>query len=261
MDALKSGYRMDAPVTAPVSAPAPADTVLIAVSPYAGSTLSGSITFLASENSVVDVTLLDPQTRSVVPGLSVMTDATGLDYTIDAIPDGEYLAWASLRNDGYVIDPDWIFKNPGGLDVTFTSAAVMDLNFSVTDAISLVSPTNPADSTYAVMADSPTPTFRWLPYPSAKEYFIEVKDLSGNVLWGGFNADGNANHGFIAAGSVSVQYNFDKQAGVPALVPGEIYQWRIWADKGTMADSFVEQLISASEDLRGIFQVPAAPVN
>jgi hypothetical protein len=261
LDALKSGYRMDASVDGFVGAQAQVDSVRIAVSPYAGSTLSGSVTFLASENSVVDITLLDPETRSVVPGLTVMSAESGLTYRIDAIPDGQYLAWASLRNDGYVVDPDWIFKNPGGLDVSFLTAGSLELNFSVTDAIPLVSPTNPADSTYAVMASSPVPTFRWEAYPSAKEYFIEVKDLAGNTLWGGFNADGTVNHDFIAAGAVSVAYNFDNKAGVPALVPGEIYQWRIWADKGTMADSFVEQLISASEDLVGLFQVPATPTD
>jgi hypothetical protein len=106
------------------------------------------------------------------------------------------------------------------------------------------------------MADSPVPIFRWLPYPSAKEYFIEVRDFNGNVLWGGINSDGTVNHAFISAAADSAVYNFDNQPGVPALVPGEVYQWRLWADKGTQADSFVEQLISSSEDLRGVFQVP-----
>ena len=46
------------------------------------------------------------------------------------------------------------------------------------------------------------------------------------------------------------------QPGAPALKPGEIYQWKLWADKGTQENSFVENLISSSEDLRGIFQVP-----
>jgi len=258
LDALKSGYQMNESVSASISSQAEIDTVQIQVSEYVGSLLTGSVTFLASENSIVDITLLDPQTRHVVPGLAVMSDVSGLDYRIEGIPDGDYLAWASLRNDGYVIDPDWVFKNPGGLDVSFTRSDTMRLNFSVTDAIPLVAPTNPADSTFAFMADSPVPTFRWEAYPSAKEYIVEVRNLNGQVIWGGFEEDGTVNHGFIGAGVVNVQYNFDNQPGVPALVPGEIYQWKIWADLGTQQDSFVEQLISSSEDLRGIFQVPAA---
>ncbi|MCK9994947.1 MAG: hypothetical protein KAH56_01565 [Candidatus Krumholzibacteria bacterium] len=259
MDALKSGYQMDEPVTASISAQAEVDTVSIPVSEYQGSLLKGSVTFLASENSTVDITLLDPETRAVVPGLSVMSDVSGLNYRIESIPDGDYIAWASLKNDGYVIDPDWLFKNPGGLDISFATSDSLELNFSVTGAITILSPTNPADSTYAFMADSQVPTFTWVAYPSAKEYFIEVRDHSGNVLWGGFNADGTVNHDFIAADATSVVYDFDSRPGTPALEPGKIYQWKLWADKGTQGDSFVEQLISSSEDLRGIFQVPENP--
>lgn len=259
MQALKSGYQMEGPVTASISGEADVDTVQISVSNYVGSVLKGSVSFLASENSTVDITLLDPKTRTVIPGLAVMSDDTNLDYRISNIPDGSYLAWASLKNDGYVIDPDWLFKNPGGLDVTFTTATSLDLNFSVTDAIIIVSPTNPPDSAYAFMADSQVPAFRWEPYPSAKEYFIEVRDFDGNVLWGGFGADGVAHHGFISGGADSVIYNFDDQPGVPPLQPGRIYQWRLWADLGTHQDSYVEQLISSSEDLLGVFQVPEGP--
>ncbi len=259
LDALKAGYMIDGPVSASISSEAEVDTVSIPVSEYQGSVLMGSVTFLASENSTVDITLIDPETRAVIPGLSVMSDVVGLDYRIESIPDGSYLAWASLQNDGYVIDPDWLFKNPGGLDLSFTTSGTQELAFSVTGSITLVSPTNPADVTTPFMAESQVPVFRWLHYPSTKEYFIEVKDFSGNVLWGGLNGDGTVNHGFIGADVDSVIYNFDGQPGIPALQPGKIYQWRLWADKGTQTDSFVEQLISSSEDLRGIFQVPENP--
>lgn len=259
VDALKSGYQMDDAVSASISAGAAVDTVRVGVSEYTGSVLTGSVTFLASENSVVDITLLDPDTRSVVPGLAVMNDEGNLTYRISGIPDGSYLAWASLKNDGYVIDPDWLFKNPGGLDITFTTSETAGLNFSVTDVITPLSPTNPAEVTSPAMADSTVPTFRWAAYPSAQEYFIEVRDLSGEVLWGGFEADGTVNHGYIGPAVLSVEYNFDDQPGAPPLEPGEIYQWQVWADKGTHFDSFVEQLISSSEDLRGVFRIPEAP--
>jgi hypothetical protein len=256
LDALKSGYMMVEPVSTSVTAEAPVDTARVPVAEYVGSQLAGSVTFLASENSTVDITLLDRETRSVVPGLTVRSEPAGLNYAIAGIPDGDYLAWASLENDGYVIDPDWLFKNPNGLDIDFTSATSAELNFSVTGALTLVSPTNAAATTIPEIADSAVPTFRWMAYPSTKEYFIEVRDLSGDLLWGGFDSDGMANHAFIAASQVSVQYNFDNQPGVPVLEPGQIYQWRLWADKGTQFDSFVEQLISSSEDLQGIFQIP-----
>jgi hypothetical protein len=103
------------------------------------------------------------------------------------------------------------------------------------------------------------PTFRWTAYPSTKEYIVEVRDLNGKILWGGFESDGTINHAFIGPETLSVQYNFDDQPGVPELQPGKIYQWQLWADKGTQFDGVVEQLISSSEDLRGIFQIPEEP--
>lgn len=256
VNALKSGYQMSAEVGFPVAADAVNDTVRVPMALYSGSTLTGSVTFLASENSVVDITLLDRESGSVVPGLTVMSSASGLGYTVRAIPDGQYLAWASFRNDGYVVDPDWLFKNPGGLEIEFASATTLDLPFSVTGAISLVSPTNPASNTSPAMAGSAVPTFSWLAYPSTQEYFIEVRNFDGDLLWGGFEADGTSRHAYIPSSQRSVVYNFDAQPGAPALVPGEIYQWRLWADKGTQLDGKVEQLISASEDLRGLFVVP-----
>ncbi len=259
LEALKAGYLMTGDVDASISPEAEVDTVQIQVASYEGSLLTGQVTFLASENSTVDITLLDPATRAVVPGLATMSGTTSLDYAIAAIPDGDYLAWASLKNDGYVIDPDWVFKNPGGLDVSFAGPDTVRLNFSVTDAITILSPTNPADSTFAVMADSTVPTFRWTAYPSAKEYIIEVRDLDGRVLWGGFEPDGTVDHAFIGAGVTSVRYDFDGQSGIPALEPGRIYQWKLWADQGTQYPGRVEQLISSSEDLLGLFQVPGGP--
>ena len=257
--ALQAGWLQDAPVSAMLNDTAKVDTVTVPVTAYDGSVLTGSVSFLASENSTVDITLLDPETRAVVPGLTVMSDPGNLNYRTEGIPDGDYIAWASLANDGYVLDPDWLFKNPGGLDLSFDAVSQVDLDFSVTGAISLIFPTNPADSTVAAMADSTVPSFRWQPYPSAKEYFIEVRDIDGDVLWGGFNADGTSNHAFIGANVGIVPYNFDGQPDAPELEPGQVYQWQIWADLGTKQDMFVEQLISSSEDLRGIFQVPAPP--
>jgi hypothetical protein len=51
----------------------------------------------------------------------------------------------------------------------------------------------------------------------------------------------------------SVTFNFDGTAS-ESLQAGEIYQWKLYADfYGTPG---VQQLISASEDLMGIFKIP-----
>ena len=151
------------------------------------------------------------------------------------------------------MDPDWIFKNPGVLSVSFTEGDSVELNFSVTDAVIINSPTNPYDSIYAVLADSSTPTFDWDEYPSAKEYIIEVRKMNGDIIWGGYNADGSINHHKIDAQTSSVLFNFDGTAS-EALKKGEIYQWKIYADDNR--NNGVQTLISASEDLLGLFEIP-----
>ena len=148
-------------------------------------------------------------------------------------------------------------KNPDGLNISFSTVSDSTLNFSVTGSVKMISPTNPADSIYAFMADSIVPTFTWDVYPSTKEWIIEVRDLSGNIIWGRFDANGVVQHQQISKDTYNVEYNFDGSASAD-LVPGNIYQWKIYADDDTALD--VQTLISTSEDLRGIFQVPELPV-
>jgi hypothetical protein len=192
--AYKAGYEADNVTITVLSSSTPSATATITLKQVSGATLRGKVTFLAIENSFVDISLVDPSTFSAIPGLSTFSDTSGLDYKINNIPSGTFLAWASFKNDGYVMDPDWIFKNPGVLNVTFTEGDTLNLNFSVTGAITINSPTNPADSIYPAIAYSTTPVFKWTKYPSAKEYIIEVRKMNGDIIWGGFNADGTVNH-------------------------------------------------------------------
>ena len=251
--AYKAGYEAETVPETVLSSNTPSASATIKLKQVSGATLRGKVTFLASENSVVDISLVDPATFSAVPGLSTFSDTSGLDYEINNIPSGTFLAWASFMNDGYVMDPDWIFKNPDVLSVTFTESDTLELNFSVTDAVIINSPTNPPDSMYPVIADSTTPTFSWDEYPSAKEYIIEVRKMNGEIIWGGFNADGSINHHKIDAQTSSVLFNFDETAS-ETLQKGAIYQWKVYADDSR--DNGVQTLISASEDLLGIFEIP-----
>ncbi|MDA3837361.1 MAG: carboxypeptidase-like regulatory domain-containing protein [Candidatus Delongbacteria bacterium] len=253
--ALKSGFKLDTVtvigVTTPLYPDGLYDSLTVEISPYAGSALSGSVSFLATTDTLdVDIVLRDPITMAVIPGM--ITREIGGNYSLDSIPDGDFIAWASFENDGYVMDPDWIFKNPDGLDLSFPTNNT-PLNFSLTGSINMISPTNPADSIYAFEADSLVPTFSWGPYPSTKEWIIEVRDLNGNVIWGGFDASGIVQHQQISKDTYSIEYNFDGSASAN-LVPGNIYQWKIYADDDTALN--VQTLISSSEDLRGIFTVP-----
>ena len=217
--------------------------------------LSGQVTFLATGNGIVDVTLIHPLTLDTIPGAVVQTDGQGL-YALENLPQGDFLAWASYNNDTYVMDPDWIIKNGGVPDAVAVTVADSDLDkpFSVTGAVMLNSPTNAADLVIPAEVDSLTPNFNWTEYSSAQRYVIEVFDLQGNSIWGGWNTDtGIANHTVITSDTLSVIYNFDGSASA-ALVDGETYIWRITALKWKQSEGKYIA-ISASEDQMGLFTV------
>jgi hypothetical protein len=157
VDAIKSGYQSANQPQVTLNSGSSSATVQINVNQITGSTLAGKVTFLAVENGIVDISLLDKISHTVVNGLTTMID-TSKDYTITNIPIGNYLAWASYENDGYVMDPDWIFKNPGALNVSFSTDTSKVQDFSVTGAITIISPTNPPDSIV------PAKRYKWKPH-------------------------------------------------------------------------------------------------
>jgi hypothetical protein len=252
LDAIKSGYQSTNQPQVTLTSGSASATVEIGVSQITGSTLTGKVTFLAVENGIVDVSLLDKISYSVVNGLTTIID-TSRNYSISNIPAGEYVAWASYKNDGYVMDPDWIFKNPGALFVSFVGDSSKVRDFSVTGAITIVSPTNPPNDITPALADSLIPTFNWNAYPQAKEYIIEVRDINGELIWGGFKANGEIRHAQIPKEWNSVEFNFDGSA-LTQLQSGNIYQWRLYADDDAVPN--VQTLLSASEDLMGLFITP-----
>ena len=251
VNAIKSGYQSGNQPEVSISSISSSATADFNVSEITGSTLTGKVTFLAVENGIVDISLLDKKSLSVVNGLTTVID-TSKNYTISNIPPGEYKAWASYENDGYVMDPDWIFKNPEALNVTFTSETTKVLEFSVTGAITIISPSNLAYSIIPDTVESSSPTFYWDAYPQTKEYIIEVRDVNGNLIWGGFTESGEILHSKITKDKNSVEFNFDGSAASELQI-GNIYQWKIYADVD--ANIGVQSLLSSSEDLMGLFIV------
>lgn len=214
-----------------------------------GAGLEGRITFLASQNSLIDITLVHPESHIGIPGLNtIMVD--GNNYTIDSIPPGTYIPWASYQNDGYVMDPDWIRKF-GLPTLTFNEgdSTIQELNFSVTNAVTIISPTNHPDTLIPVYIQNTVPTFKWEAYSSTQEYIVGVYNSYGELIWGGYDTSNNVLHPNL--GTIdTVVFNFDSSATEP-IKWGRTYRWKVWADKG--GDDGVQQLISASEDLMGLF--------
>jgi hypothetical protein len=212
--------------------------------------VKGSVTFLATTNIEVDVSLVNPQTLETIPGLTTTTSS--YNYTISNVPAGTYIARASYANDGKVMDPDWILKNGEPTVIVSTSAVTM--NFSVTGAVILVSPTNASSTTVPFVISSLTPTFSWTAYASTDDYVIEVSDVNGNVIWGGFSSNGTVKNISIPKTNTSIVYNSDGNAS-QALQNGNIYRWRIFASKNDSGDPRGWKIISVREEQEGLIKV------
>jgi hypothetical protein len=252
MEAHLEGWYQATPVTSiGVTAGNITPDVDIELTAVTGGGLRGKITFLASVPAdTFDVTLVHPVSHMGIPGLSTIIDG-GHNYFIDSIPPGTYIPWASYQNDGYVMDPDWIRKFGLPMLTFNVGDSTKYLDFSVTDAVPVISPTNHPDTLIPVYIATTVPTFKWVLYPSTQEYIVGVYNSYGELIWGGYDTSNNVLHAQLTDSKQdTVVFNFDSSATEP-IRWGYTYRWKVWADKG--AEVGVQQLISASEDLMGLF--------
>lgn len=112
-------------------------------------------------------------------------------------------------------------------------------SFKITEALAVTGPG--ADTPEAVGA---APVLEWADDSSEDFYTVEVYDSFGTLVW----QDPDVPR---VTGTATVQVPY----GGPALEAGLYYQFRAtsWRDAGGGAGP-----ISRSEDLRGVFYVPAA---
>ncbi len=215
-----------------------------------GFTVSGTVTFLAVENGEVDVSLTDQETGAVIPGTNVNTVST--NYSINSVAPGDYFIRATFTIDGYVVDPDSIVKH-GEPEVNVVAANLVDQNIDVTGAVKLTSPIVPADGT-PVEINTLTPTLSWAAYPSTLDYVVEVRDVNGDVMWGGFSTDGLFTKLVNPPkATTSIVYSDDGQ-GLP-LENGKIYRWKVYASVKDVDETTGWKLISVSEEAQGVFKV------
>lgn len=225
-------------------------SVNLVVAAATAGAVAGHVTFLATTNAEVDVTLLNPLSGEPVPGLAAPT--VGQNYLVVAVPPGTYLSRASYRNDGKVMDPDWIVKN--GQPTVTVGTDTVDRDFSLTGAVELVSPTNPATSTQPLAVQGTLPVLSWSSYSSADEYVVEVSDQSGRVIWGGFANDWTVRRVVVPRTVTSIRYNADSSA-TEGLQAGRMYRWRIYASKDDSREPTGWKLISVSEEQRGLIRI------
>ncbi len=227
----------------------------ISASGAAAGSISGHVSFTAVSGAIIDITLLHPGSREVIPGLRSYTDSNA-NYTMSLVPNGTFEIIASLENDGYVLDPDTSVTQ--GVPVVSINNDSIVKDFKVTGSIALTSPPAPSGSTLPQL--STTPTFSWLKdssYASAEEYVVEVVGVSSNTIWGGFGAaPAYTPQVTVAQGNTpGVSYNFDGTATLTTLEEGQVYQLRVYAKKDDAGDPRGYKLLSASETLDGLFRV------
>ena len=95
------------------------------------------------------------------------------------------------------------------------------------------------------------PLFSWSKYSSTSDYVIEVTDANGNLVWGGFNSDWTVKNIVIPSSQNSIQFNSDGSAS-SALLFGKVYRWKVYASKDNSQSATGWELISVSEDQRGL---------
>jgi hypothetical protein len=213
--------------------------------------VGGKVQFLSISNTIVDITLLHPETGEVVPGLRTFNDGNW-NYVLNGIPDGNFHAIASLETDRIVLDPDHVAKfGVPELSVTAGVASPDPLDFAVTGAVELTSPENfqilPIDAL----------TFSWIKrssYAEADHYILELIDDKGNVIWGDNEPEPGTPYTLGKNATEATLNAVDEGMG---LEVGRFYRVRVYASVNTTAAPFYK-LISVSEDLEGVFQVGPA---
>lgn len=184
-------------------------------------------------------------TGEPVPGLEVAADSAS-GFSLGGVPPGRYRVRAFLEEDAQVLDPDLI-RQREDLELEIQGEAPPALELPVAPSMLVLEPS--ASST--VSADA---SFRWSAHPDATFYVVEVRNVEGQLLWGGFDAFGSPK--FRVVGSqTSIRYGAQ---GNPTedLRPGHAYDFRVYAGVDVTTGE-IFKLVGASEELTGRFRVSA----
>ena len=163
------------------------------------------------------------------------------DFSIEGVPEGNYVVLAAYENDLLVRDPDTNIAGTGFVHIEVAGGeATFDISesFKVTEALAIVGPG--ADGPEAVAG---SPTLEWVDDSSEDWYEVRVYDAFGDEVWNALDIPGVS-----GAENVTLEY------GGP-LDPGMYYQFRVtsWRQPGGGDPA----PISSSEELRGVFYLPA----
>ncbi len=185
----------------------------------------------AVTGGTTQVYLVSQASGAPLPGLSAQASGA---FRFEGVPPAPLVVRAGLELDNKVLDPQPILED--GLPRVQPGQS---LQLQLVDAVVGLSPARTSSA-------AARPTFRWSAFPGADFYVVELHDLSGRVLWGGFDAAKQPRTRVL-----ELQTAYDG----PVLTPGVRYSWRVYAGQrdAVVPSSFA--LIGASEEEGGWFRV------
>lgn len=242
------GYRAGLALT-PASVDVPGaglDGVALASAATPLTTVTGSLSIVNAPGGLTTSVILavastfDPDAvRGEAPAGLRKTGVSGA-FSIEGVPPGRYAVLAAFENDQLVRDPD---QGISGTDVVFvdvgTSGGAVSLpqSFKVTEALAVM---GPGASSVETVARGPI-TLRWADDSSEDGYVLRVYDALGALVHEDLQVP-------AVTGSASVSYALD----AAAFTPGMLYQLRAYSYRARQSG---RTYISATEDLRGVFQI------
>lgn len=225
-----------------VRVPDQTEELSLELSTAAGVAVSGTLGAGAGPTTVA---LAHAGTGEPVPGLEA-TATTDAGFSIPGVPPGRYRVRAFLEADALVVSPDLI-RELEDLEVLVESAPPASIELPVAPSMEILSPT----LTGTVGADA---EFLWRAHPEATFYVVEVENVLGQNLWGGFDARGVPRFRVLGS-STRIRYGAQGSPTEP-LHLGHAYRFRVYAGLDVTTGE-IFRLVAASEELAGQFRVTA----
>jgi hypothetical protein len=250
VEAYRAGLRV-APVGVTVAPGARMDGLTLAASTESLAAVTGSVSIVNAAGGLTTSVILVlestfSQEGAVVRGLAPAGlragDVSGA-FRIEAVPPGKYAVLAAFENDRLVRDPD---EGISGTDVVHIEVSAdgddvaLSEGFKVTEALAIESPG--ADG-LELLEVGTMPKFVWADDSSEDGYALRVFDSLGAPVHEALDIP-------RVSGGGRVEYTWNDAE----LEPGAIYQFRVWSWR-TQGGGASRTYVSASEDLRGTFQI------
>lgn len=257
VNAYKTGNNASA-VTTTVTSNTETKNINFNFTSAASATVTGAILFPTGVyKQEVDVRLINYFTQDTVRGLRTRTMKN--NYEIKNVPVGKYIVNATYDNDSLVANPDEVL-NSGKPVINVTSGSgnfVKDIN--VVKCVSPIAPTHSMTNIYQLEIPLKNLTFSWEKFPAADSYVVEITNLRGKTLWGGFDTSTSPVTPRMnikaTADKTSYSSSFEPKTALSPLIIGEMYRWKVYALKNDAAAVNGWRVISVSEEQRGLIKL------